>query len=257
MKFYNDFIGSDFANSQYRFLPGEDDLEKYLHNIDTMGTTWYYRDKKLDYTFNENGHRCKNIDEIDLNNYLLFIGCSHTFGTGVELEQTFPHITSTFISEGNYYNMAVSASGPDTIEYNLLTWFLKIKQRPNLVIIQWPDHSRFCSITPGRDEIIPKGSWSSDFDTQKFITNSESTASVLGRKFIHTRLINTIIDVPIINIIHQGLVPYYDDSLVFSTVDRARDLIHSGINSHQLLADNIIKTYYEKYNNYIEFTNQK
>ena len=45
----------------------------------------------------------------DQDNYILFIGCSHTMGVGLELEKTYPHILSEKLKM-DYYNLAVPAT---------------------------------------------------------------------------------------------------------------------------------------------------
>lgn len=254
MLFYNDFLGSDLSNVTSDFIAGDDDMEKYLDNLDRQPEDWIYRYTRVNYSFNEYGHRCKSIKDIDLDNYILFAGCSHTVGIGVPLERSFPYIVSQHVLNGcDYYNLGVSGIGLDTLEYNLLTWFTKIEKKPKLVIIQWPDHSRFISIEPGRREVVPTGSWTSNFDAQKFIIHSENTACVQGRKAISYKLIKEIIDVPILSIMHKGLVPYDENSIIFYDIDRARDLIHGGLDTQSMIADKILNEYVKTYKNYIEF----
>jgi hypothetical protein len=254
MILHNDFLGTDYFNCSMDFIPNEDDVEKFIDNLNEQPEDWHYRNSLITYQFNENGHRSKSLDKLNLDNYILYVGCSHTVGVGVKLEETFPYIASQYVWKGaDYYNLAVSGAGIDTLEYNLLTWFTKIKKKPKLVVIQWPDHSRFIVNEPGRREFVPSGTWTSNFDAQKFIYNSEVTGAVHGRKAINVKLIETLIDVPKLTLIHEGLVPYDSNSIVFRTVDRARDLKHSGIQSHRLVAEKIIESYYKIYKNYIEY----
>mgnify|MGYP003348628087 CR=1 FL=1 len=71
MKFYDDFIGEDWSNITMDFVIGDDE-EKYKKNLKSQPSDWYYNNKKLTYIFNKYGHRCKDISEINLNNYILF-----------------------------------------------------------------------------------------------------------------------------------------------------------------------------------------
>ena len=102
-KLYEYLIGNEFSNTTlaYRGL----DSEENLHiNLASQPNDWYYRNKTITYQYNEYGHRCKSIHDIDLDNYILFAGCSHTEGVGLELETTFPYLVSNQLGN-DYYNM--------------------------------------------------------------------------------------------------------------------------------------------------------
>jgi hypothetical protein len=158
MKFYDDFIGEDSNTICLDFLDGTgDSLENVNTTRESQPEDWYYRDKKITYSFNAFGHRSKDIKDLDFDNYLLFIGCSHTQGVGVELEKTYPYLISSKL-KCDYYNLAISATGIDVVEYNLLTWFFKFNKKPKAVIAQLPDHRRFISMYPGYNNILPNGS---------------------------------------------------------------------------------------------------
>jgi len=89
MIIYNDFLGSDNSNITLDFVGG-DSKQQFNKNVLTQPIDWYYHDKKLTYSFNNQGHRSKNFKDIDQDNYILFTGCSHTMGIGLELEKTYP-----------------------------------------------------------------------------------------------------------------------------------------------------------------------
>jgi hypothetical protein len=242
MKFYNDFIGEDANNINVNFLHGNGDSEEnYLANLKTQPDDWYYRENKVEYSFNSYGHRSKEIKELDFDNYLLFIGCSHTQGVGVKLENTYPHIISKNF-KCDYYNLGMSATGIDVLEYNLLTWFFKFNKRPKAVIAQLPDHSRFLSCYPGYDNLIPNGSWNigSDKNVEKLLVNGEDTGFFHARKNISYRLINTVVQVPTIRLNYGSQVMYDSvDEVRFRRLDLARDLSHPGIESHKAVADTV------------------
>ena len=85
MKFNKNFIGNNMPNKTVNFLGFTDSEERYLESIKTQPNDWYYKDRSFTYSYNEYGHRSKNISDIDLDNYILFTGCSHTEGVGLEL----------------------------------------------------------------------------------------------------------------------------------------------------------------------------
>lgn len=237
------FFGQGQSSHSF-FMPGCDSEEQFLENCKTQPDDWYYRNIKIEYSYNEYGHRCKNLDDIDLDNYILFTGCSHTEGAGLELERSYPYLVAKRL-QTDYYNLAISASGVDVLEYNLLVWFSIIPKKPKAVVIQWPDHSRFLSLRPGYEGFIEEGSWSEDSDTLKFIAASEESKFLLARKKIVNDLLHQIIDVPIFNVHYSHLdLTNSNEYVPLVKEDLARDLSHAGVKSHQKAADKLIEQIY-------------
>lgn len=83
--------------------------------------------------YNSNGHRCKEISEINFQNYILFAGDNGSLGLDKPIEQTFPYLISQKI-KCDYYNLSVFNGGLDALRYNLISWFVRYK-RPKAVII--------------------------------------------------------------------------------------------------------------------------
>lgn len=241
MRFYNNLCGQDAPNIIYKYLPNVDSKTAFIENLKTQSEDWPYRTIDIEYSYNNYGHRSKNIHDIKLDNYILYIGCSHTEGVGVRLEDSYPYITSSQMN-CDYYNLAIGGTGIDIIEYNLITWFTTIKQKPKYVVIQWPDHSRFISISayPGYERLIPNGSWAEDNYTKRFLSSGEATGFFNARKHISYKLIKEIVDVPIVDVHFTSLASYSNDSTLFRRIDLGRDLAHSGIKSHQAIANQII-----------------
>jgi hypothetical protein len=230
MRFYDDFIGAD-TQGEVNLFTGGDSEEQFKRNLVNQPDDWYYRNADITYKFNDKGHRCKNIGDVDLNNYILFTGCSHTMGVGLELEKTYPYIASKQLGY-DYYNLAVPATGIDVVEYNLLTWWFKVEQKPKYVFVQLPDHSRFVSYFPEYERLWERGSWSTDDDNLRFIVNSEDTGFFNARKILHLKTIKNIINVPIYTFNFGAQVAYDMEDWRMKQMDKARDLSHSGILSN-------------------------
>jgi len=235
----NGLIGQHFFNCSDEFTSGDSE-EQYLKNLQKMPDDWHYRNNKITYTYNSNGHRCKDISELNFDNYILFTGCSHTEGIGLALETSYPYLVSQSLN-CDYYNLALSASGVDILEYNLLAWFLKFNKKPKYVFIQWPDHSRFMSLFPGYKHLLPNGSWCTTDEEKRFFVSGESTGFFNARKYITFNLLNEIIDVPKITVNLARLSTYDTHSLSWRKIDLARDLGHLGIKSHHILKNSILE----------------
>lgn len=232
MKIYNGFIGADDSNVILNFL-GSDNLETYEKKVAEV-KDWYYKDKEITYSLNEYGHRCKSIKEIDLDNYILFLGCSNTEGIGVELEKSFPYLVSQSMN-CDYYNLAVEGTGIDVLEHNLVNWFYTVKQKPKYVVLQYPGYTRFVAKFPGYSSFLLSGTWSEDEYSKRFIASADILGYFQARSKICSSLINHIVDVPKIKI-NFGGIKEYEFGLTVSRVDWARDFIHAGIKSNEKIA---------------------
>lgn len=245
MKIHNHFIGHDQTNCVLKFSSGDNE-DMFIENLKSQPIDWYYRDKGISYSYNKNGHRCKNIEDINLNNYILFVGCSHTEGVGLELEKTYPYKLAQHYN-CDYYNLSLASTGLDAVEYNLLSWFSLIKQKPKFVVIQWPDHSRFLGAYPNYESLIPNGSWIKDEHGQRFISASEISGFFYARKYLTHQLITKIVDVPMVEIMFNNIASYASINLTIRKLDLARDLSHTGIKSHQKITEDTIAYISDKY----------
>lgn len=84
--------------------------------------------------FNSRGHRCSEIEDIDLRNYILFAGDNVAVDFQNEIEKTYPYLISKILGM-DYYNLAIFNGGVECLKFNLLSWLAKIKQQPKLIII--------------------------------------------------------------------------------------------------------------------------
>ena len=253
MRFHNKFLGSDQSNVVDHYVGG--DLEEmFLENLKKCKDDWYYKNVVIDYDINKNGHRCKNIDEMDLDNYVLFTGCSHTYGVGLELENTYPYLVSKALN-CDYYNLAISGAGIDALEYNLLSWLGLIPKKPKMIFLQMPDHTRFAGYNPyvNSDDMFfsEKGSWVQDLDEIEMVVNCEKNGVFNARKLLAYKLLDNVTDIPIIkaNIWAQDNISV--TGLKMRPIDKARDLSHFGIESNRRFADDIVEYLKQVYPNLI------
>lgn len=232
MIFLDNFIGYDTYQKSLPFLD-EDSEQAYLNNREKLGPTWEYFNYPFEYRFNKLGHRCVEIEDLNFDDYILFTGCSHTGGTGLALEDTYPYILSKKLESG-YYNLAVKGSGIDVMCHNLSVWFSRYK-KPKLLVVQWPDWSRFV-ILEGKN-FIPHGSWS-DREHAEFIIKGNDlkyfyTRSKLAHEFIKS------LNIPFINVGFGNLkvIENFHNCVYAPKVDLARDLAHYGKLSHLQAAE--------------------
>jgi hypothetical protein len=249
-KFNNNFIGYK-ETQRYELFSGSDNKELYEKNLKTKPDDWYYRTNTLDYKRNSLGHRCNEIADIDLENYILTVGCSHTEGIGLEVEETYTHQLSKKF-KCDYYNMGMAGTGIDTMMHNLTVWFATVKKQPKLVVMQFPDVARFNIIQIEQEatnidiENANISPWAINTPgltrSQKhFIALGESINYFKSKVTFARALSKALIQVPIIEV-HVWLPHELPHQLFFKGVDEARDG-HRGIMSNYILAGDISKTY--------------
>lgn len=239
MKLTNKFIGQDTISMTQSFTGG-DSQELFEEHLLSQPDDWYYRTANISYIHNDNGHRCKNISEVNLDNYVLFTGCSHTEGIGLELEKSYPYLTSHGLGY-DYYNLAVSATGIDVVEHNIIVWLSTVKKKPKIIFIQWPDYTRFLSANPEYKTFIPHGTWTEEDLSNRVIVNGDLSGAFAARRQLAQKNIQNVAgNIPIIGIMMTNLVIYNSHCVYFRMSDKARDLSHAGMKSHQELADQLI-----------------
>lgn len=235
----NDFIGYE-PEQHNELFSGSDSEELYTQHLKLKSNDWYYRTNQISYIRNSNGHRCKEITDIDLSNYILFAGCSHTEGIGLELENTYPYLLSKLLN-CDYYNLGVGGSGIDVLLHNLIVWSGTVKQKPKLVVVQWPFWARYARFTREPTNATLESTLISTVSGKKDPTLMEGEEVHYFKTVEHLARIKIkhMIDVPVINV---GL-SYYpsfmtDDFVTFDHSDNARDF-HMGIESNKNLASKL------------------
>jgi hypothetical protein len=248
-RLYENLIGYERVQRLHKLnFSGSDNVERFENNLKTQPDDWYYRNVKITYNRNLHGHRCKNISEIDFDNYILFAGCSHTEGIGLELEKTYPYLVSKELN-CDYYNLGIGGCGVDVVIHNLIVW-LNTYKKPKAIIVQWPVAERFLhslenphkvSISDPHSSLLEVGSWTANEVENEFLVIGDyihyfKTVEALAKIKIKS------FDIPQIHInilLQPGF--FRKDYINLIGDDLARDLMHYGIKSHQEFANDVRK----------------
>jgi hypothetical protein len=242
MEFNQSFIG--YSPNQSLKFSGADSQEGLSANLKELEDDWYYRTVDITYNHNSLGHRSIEPNNLNLDNYILFTGCSHTEGIGLELEKTYPYLVADQL-ECDYYNLALGGSGIDAMMHNLSLWLGKVKEKPKAIVVQWPNEARFL-LTDEQSTLVsklrPMGIWNSEEEISRFMAAGSVNGFFSSRKKIAYKLINSFSDdIKIVNVDIETLADNtMENFLLMSKLDRARDLIHFGIKSNEKLANNLL-----------------
>lgn len=238
-QFNQGFIG--YSPNQSLKFAGADRETTFSDNLKKLSDDWYYRTAEITYNRNSLGHRSIEPNNLNLDNYILFTGCSHTEGIGLELEKTYSYIVANELG-CDYYNLALGGTGIDAMMHNLSLWLVKVKERPKAIVVQWPDQSRFLLTDEPGNELQPTGMWSSEEEVTRFMAAGSFNGFFSSRKKIAYNFINSFSDdFKIVNIKYDN-IESMKEFLLLSHVDKARDLRHAGIRSNKKLADDVVTT---------------
>jgi len=154
--------------------------------------------------FNSRGHRCKEIEEINLQNYILFAGDNVGVGWGTPLEETYPYLISKALNI-DYYNLSIFNGGLDSLRYNLITWYLTIPQKPRAIIISNEFLNSFIVSDTNGDNL--KSCDLNDEKVQIVLDTGNTTNYFKTRQYFTDKLLSNLIKNPIYQIEFKDKIP--------------------------------------------------
>lgn len=217
------------ANQTINWLPSDDE-GSYINHLKThnqllQDNNWI--DKKFTYKFNSHGFRC---NEFTTEPNVMFLGCSHTFGMGVPIENTWTYLVSQELKL-NMTNLGVAGAGTDTA-FRLANHYISQLQ-PKIVIYLQPQDSRFCLFR--KNDFLEFNSWHTNKDLYAdFYTDwaiNEENLKLHGLK--HKLAIEAIC-----NQNNIKLITLTTDH--FALIDFARDLAHHGVKSSKRFSEKVL-----------------
>lgn len=250
---YEDYIGYQPRN-RLELFSGADNEADFKKTLLTKPHDWYYRTANIVYKRNSQGHRSKEIKDIDLENYFLVTGCSITEGIGLELEKTYPYLLSKMYN-CDYHNLAIAGTGIDAMMHNLIVWFSKVKKKPKFVVIQVPTMARYITTNTNQNvyttsahhlHIVANTITSESSEAVNFILAGDSVRFFESRFRYAQIQYNNLIDCPIVEI-HAEATITLPNQIILDPQDQARDY-HPGINTHYALANKIANCLENNYN---------
>lgn len=234
--FQNQLYGSTATNLHFSKF-GSDSYEEFEKISKTQSKEWEYFTKEITYIRNSHGHRCKEIVDLD-SEFILFVGCSLTEGISLSINDTFAYKLSKDLNI-DYYNLGVSACGPDLTALNVSYWFKNIKRVPKFIVLQWPAvHRKFEKAED--DKLMPIGAWIIDrFEFVDDKLKQDFMSGVESKYFDHYFDVLRSTTLAYLEFLNIPVIELFADD--FERIDFARDLTHPGVKSNDRIVD-IIKT---------------
>lgn len=145
-----------------------------------------------DIFYNSHGHRCKEINETNLRNYILFAGDNLSLALNKPIEETFPYIVSKKLRM-DFYNLSIFNGGLDCTKNNLIYWLYNYP-KPKAIIIGFEflnailkaqDGSKSLDYVDYNDEVV-----------NDVIHSGNYSGFFYGRKDLFNETYNNITSIP-------------------------------------------------------------
>ena len=226
-------------------LKGWDDEEYKIFRKNRNKVNKIYLEKDIEYKFNNEGYRTKEISNLD-NEFALVFGCSHTEGVGNFEEHIW--CSQLFVKKGlDFLNLGKAGSGPDIQFINTLQWIRNKFPLPKIVVYQWPQTFRKSFAYQKNKNIILKHhnvhsrreKKDTDWYLKRYCIESGEMAVNNYVHYMTSNLLWSKLGIPVLNWSWSGDFEVNFDNLhIIETVDtgRARDLIHDGSDIHCQIA---------------------
>lgn len=189
---------------------------------------------------NKRGHRCNDIEDINLHNYILFAGDNVALDFNSPISETYPYLISKSLGM-DYYNLAIFNGGIDAMKYNLLRWYYRYPKPKFIVISSEFLNSILVSEETGYN--LRVADYNDDRVTQILVAG-EKFGFLPSRHILAENTLLEHINVPIYQIVFSNKVPLFRRGV--TTVEHSGDLFDHGeitkliVREHQLTRSKIL-----------------
>jgi len=190
------------------------------------GKSKILKNKSVCYTLNSHGYRCPEFKTIDWQNSIVTLGCSHTYGIGITDNSTY----SSKLSEMLDMPVINLGQGGTGIWYQVKNIQILASLNPKYVVLQIPDVTRVTTFLP-EGETISSGAWAKKvFEKNAYQVHNrfETNTEVYGEFALD--YINKLLP--------NGLTYSFTFEGI-EIVDKARDKMHAGPKTNQIIANEI------------------
>ena len=161
--------------------------------------------------FNSRGHRCKELEDINLHKYILFAGDNVGVGWDKPIEETYPYIISKSLNM-DYYNLCIFNGGLDSLKHNLITWFNKVPEAPKAIAVSNEFLNSFLVCDENYENL--RACDPSDDHVVSILNNGNTIGFWNAKHTMLDRLINNYTATQIYQIVFDDRVPAFSNNTV-------------------------------------------
>lgn len=151
-----------------------------------------------DNLYNSLGHRCKELSDINLHNYILVLGDNISLGLDKPIQETYPYIVSKYLKM-DYYNLSIFNGGVDCLRFNLLSWFKRYNNSPPRFIIIGFEFLNAVLVSNSNYDYLNPADFTQE-DVNDLYKYANLSGFFSGRNLLNENLILRNINVPIYQI---------------------------------------------------------
>lgn len=236
LKIENNLFINDNHKSKSSSFFSTDTEELFAKNLQTKPLDWRYRNKEVNYLFNKDGFRSIEFDNVVWSESVILLGCSLTFGVGLDEDETISARLSKLIDRP-VINLGIPGSSPTFATHNAII----LKQgypTPKAVVNIWSSLNR--TVYYHYDYVQHDVLYNlNDNKSYNYQWNKQSSNPIVNGLFLQ-----------LMNKIMWEDISYYEITLFKHTsdilkcdfikpIDHARDLLHAGHETSYLIAKKI------------------
>lgn len=225
------FVNNFKNNSNFS---GTDSEKVFKKNLKKKPIDWIYRTKEITYEYNENGFRERPFDEINWSESVVLFGCSNIEGIGLANEDTLARRLEKIIDRP-VVNLGIGGSGIDIACWNSTILHARYP-KPKAVIQIWSSLDRYSDYQ--KEKYVPYMANLSGYAYRLNWENRSMRYILTDRQMWE----NDAIYIEQTFFIHpKHILEFLNLKRNFQVIDEARDLVHPGIESNQLAAEELAK----------------
>jgi hypothetical protein len=144
-----------------------------------------WAEHSLNYKYNNQGFRSREFLIQTDNPIILALGCSHTVGVGIPVEDNWPEqLGAKYFPNHVVYNAGLGGASSDTVARLAVNLIPILK--PDIVAVLWPNMHRFETYHHGIDKIETRfdGPWTDDNNLKIYFEDNNSHNNQTKNKMI-------------------------------------------------------------------------
>jgi len=215
-----------------------DTRELYIKNFTSLSDfRAQWKARPITYTTNSDHYRCPEWEDIVWNDSILMLGCSVTFGVGLDDSDTISSHLSSYLGGIPVVNLGQGGSSW-TFQWINTVRLVAAGIRPRAVVYIWPDVSRYTRML---DSKLARhtGSWSAQGLGLEYLKDTDHAQAISGEILACVRALWSCPQ------LHYTWSPQVDPNWsvprLTAPIDRARDRMHPGPETAGIWAGNIAR----------------
>lgn len=190
--------------------------------------------------YNSNGHRCKELSELNFRNYILFAGDNINLGLDKPVEETVPYIVSKHLKT-DYYNLSVFNGGIEVFKQNLINWFTLYGSQPPKCLVVSFEFLNAITVSDNNYTYLKQADYKNE-EVKLLYHFSNLCGFFSARKLFIAKMTKNFINIPIYQISFENKDSLFDSQNVIDIQYKDDLFDYKNIADHVINKFNTIST---------------